>query len=103
MKRMMREQTTAIEVKPRWAERYHRWLMDSMEGTSFTMCSNYFKVENGRVVTQWPNGPLVYGFMAKVLGPPSETTRRIPVPRSDTDDGRARQIAFASTERGDVR
>lgn len=76
MKRMRREGVTAVEVKPAWAERYHRWLMERMEGTSWQMCNNYFTVENGRIVTQWPYGPSLYGLMTKVMGRPSETARR---------------------------
>ena len=77
MKRMAREGVSAIEVKPSWADRYHSWLMGKMDGTSWQMCNNYFTVENGRIVTQWPYGPTLYGAMTKVLGRPSETTRRI--------------------------
>jgi cation diffusion facilitator CzcD-associated flavoprotein CzcO len=76
MKRMMREKVTAVEVRRSWADRYHQWLMGKMEGTSWQMCNNYFTVANGRVVTQWPYGPTMYGWMTKVMGRPSEQTRR---------------------------
>lgn len=75
IRRMVREGVTAIEVKAAWADRYHEWLMGKMEGTSWQMCRNYFTVANGRIVTQWPYGPTLYGAMTKVLGRPSETTR----------------------------
>ena len=76
MKRMTREKVTAVEVKPGWADRYHRWLMSKMEGTSWQMCTNYFTVENGKIVTQWPYGPTMYSWMTKLMGRPSETTHR---------------------------
>ena len=76
MKRMMRESVTAIEVKKPWADIYHAWLQSTMEGTSWTMSNNYFTTADGKVVTQWPYGALLYGVMSKVLGRPSERTRR---------------------------
>jgi cation diffusion facilitator CzcD-associated flavoprotein CzcO len=76
MKRMMREGATAIEVKKPWADIYHAWLQSTMEGTSWTMSNNYFTTADGKVVTQWPYGALLYGVMSKVLGRPSERTRR---------------------------
>ena len=75
MKRMMREGVTAIEVKKPWADLYHAWLQSTMEGTSWTMSNNYFTTADGKVVTQWPYGALLYGVMSKVLGRPSERTR----------------------------
>jgi hypothetical protein len=75
MKRMMRTGVSAVEVKPDWAARYHRWLMGTMEGTSWQMCNNYFTVANGRIVTQWPYGPTLYSWMTRLLGRPSETAR----------------------------
>ena len=78
MKRMMREGVTAIEVKKPWADIYHAWLQSTMEGTSWTMSNNYFTTADGKVVTQWPYGALLYGVMSKVLGRPSERTRRRP-------------------------
>jgi cation diffusion facilitator CzcD-associated flavoprotein CzcO len=76
IKRMMRSGATAIEVKCRWADRYHRWLQSTMEGTAWTVSNNYFKSESGRIVTQWPYSPLVYATLTKTLGRWSEATRR---------------------------
>jgi cation diffusion facilitator CzcD-associated flavoprotein CzcO len=66
----------AVDVKPRWADRWHRWLQSKMEGTSWTMSNNYFKSETGKIVTQWPYGALYYRLLTKVLGRASETTTR---------------------------
>ena len=75
MKRMMRTGATAIEVKPRWANRYHRWLQSKMQGTAWTVSNNYFKSETGKIVTQWPYSPLTYSALTKTLGRWSATTR----------------------------
>ena len=75
IKRMMRSGTTAIEVKKRWADRYHQWLQSQMEGTSWKVSNNYFKNASGKIVTQWPYSPLVYSALTKTLGRWSATTR----------------------------
>ena len=75
VRRMVREGCTALEVRPQYYERYNRWLQRKMDGTAWVVSNNYYKSASGRIVTQWPYGALVYGVMAKVLGPPSETGR----------------------------
>jgi cation diffusion facilitator CzcD-associated flavoprotein CzcO len=74
-KRLRRTGATAIEVKPRWAARYHRWLLGTTEGTSWAVSNNYFRSETGAIVTQWAYSPLVYWLLTKSLGRWSETTR----------------------------
>ena len=76
VKRLARTEATAIEVKPRWAECYHRWLQSAMQGTAWTVSRNYFTSASGKVVTQWPYSPLSYSLLTRVLGPWSQTTRR---------------------------
>ena len=76
VQRMIRERVSAVEVKPRYAERWHRWLQSRMEGTSWALSNNYFKSPTGRIVTQWPYGNLHYRVLTKLLGRVSETTRR---------------------------
>jgi cation diffusion facilitator CzcD-associated flavoprotein CzcO len=76
VRRMRRERVTAIEVRPRFEAAWNRWLERKIEGTSWTMANNYFKAPTGKVVTQWPYGNLSYRLLTKVLGRPSETTRR---------------------------
>jgi cation diffusion facilitator CzcD-associated flavoprotein CzcO len=78
VKRLRRGRLTAIEVRPAFAARWHRWLQSKMAGTSWTMTSNYFTSRTGKVVTQWPYGNWVYTVLTRVLGPISETTRRGP-------------------------
>jgi cation diffusion facilitator CzcD-associated flavoprotein CzcO len=76
IKRMQRENVTAVEVKASADRRWNEWLQSKMEGTSWTMSNNYFKSPSGRVVTQWPYGAHLYGLFTRTLGRLSETTRR---------------------------
>ena len=75
IRRMMREGTTAVEVKPLWADVYHAWLQDGMRGTAWVDSHNYFKSASGKVVTQWPYGAQTYRALSRVLSRPSEKTR----------------------------
>jgi hypothetical protein len=75
LRRLMRKRVTAIEVRPVFDDRWHRWLQSKMVGTSWTMSNNYFKSASGTIVTQWPSGNMVYRLLTKCLGPISETTR----------------------------
>ena len=76
VKRMIHEHVTAVEVKPRFEAAWYRWLQSRMVGTSWTTCNNYFKSATGKIVTQWPEGNVVYGALTRLLGRVSETTRR---------------------------
>ena len=75
--RMMREGTTAVEVKPFWADVWHAWLQDGMRGTAWTTSRNYFKNAAGKIVTQWPYGAQSYRLLTRLLSGPSLTTRRL--------------------------
>ena len=88
VKRMMHEHVTAVEVKPRFEAAWYRWLQSQMVGTSWTTCNNYFKSATGKIVTQWPEGNVVYGALTRLLGRVSETTRR----RAGRHDGAADKV-----------
>jgi hypothetical protein len=75
-KRMQRERVSAIEVKPLYEAMWYVWLQSKMEGTSWSLTSNYFKSINGKIVTQWPSGNMVYVAMTRALQRISERTRR---------------------------
>ena len=75
IRRMLREGTTAVEVKPFWAVVWHAWLQDGMRGTAWTTSRNYFKNAAGKIVTQWPYGAQTYRVMSRLLSRPSESTR----------------------------
>jgi len=72
VKRMMRSNVTAIEVRPWFEAAWWRWLQSKMDGTSWTMTDNYFKAPTGRIVTQFPYSNLEYRYMTKALGRISE-------------------------------
>ncbi len=75
VKRMVRRGATAVEVRPSYYVAYNRWIQRKMDGTAWQVSNNYYKSASGRIVTQWPFGALLYGALAKVLAPLSETTR----------------------------
>ncbi len=75
VRRMVRSNVTAIEVRRRFYELFNRWLDRSLAKTAWVVSNNYYKTPSGRVVTQWPYGTLLYGTLTKSLGRISETTR----------------------------
>lgn len=76
VERMIRERVTAVEVRPSFERRWHRWLQSRMEGTAWTETTNYYRSPTGRIVTQWPYSNLEYRALTKLLGRISETTNR---------------------------
>ena len=89
LRRMQRQGLSAIEVRPSFEAVWYAWLQSKMKGTSWTMSTNYFKSDTGKIVTQWPSGNLVYRALTKVAGRVSETTLT-PAPSSGAlfdDDG----------------
>jgi cyclohexanone monooxygenase len=75
LKRMIHTGATSIEVKQRWADRYHRWLQSKLKDTAWSVSNNYFKTASGTIVTQWPYSPLTYATLTKALGRWSEHIR----------------------------
>ena len=76
IRKMLRRGVTAVEVKRTWADMYHAWLQSKMDDTAWAVSNNYFRVESGKIVTQWPYGAQYYNVMLRLLGPFSETLRR---------------------------
>jgi hypothetical protein len=76
VKRMGRERVTALEVKSAWAELYDVWLQSQVNVTSWAVADNYYKTASGKIVTQWPFSPGVYGLLVRALGHRSMMTRR---------------------------
>jgi cation diffusion facilitator CzcD-associated flavoprotein CzcO len=72
VKRMSRDRVTAIEVRPTWADMYQAWLQSKVNITVWAQASNYYRGPAGKIVTQWPFSPGLYGVMVRTLGPPSE-------------------------------
>jgi cation diffusion facilitator CzcD-associated flavoprotein CzcO len=75
-KRMSRSAISAVEVKPAWSKLYNSWLETRVDQTSWAVADNYYKGATGKIVTQWPFGPLLYGLLVRLLGGPSEIRRR---------------------------
>lgn len=65
-----RRKGTSIEVKRGPAERFDRWVQKRMRGTAFEYQNNYYKGTSGRITTQWPEGLIRYGVMARLLRGP---------------------------------
>ncbi len=76
LKRMTRRQFSAVEVRPAFEALWFIWLQSKMEGTSWSLTTNYFRSPTGKIVTQWPSGNLVYRALVKALGRVSEAGRR---------------------------
>jgi len=79
-RRMMRHGKTSVEVRPAFYRAYNRWLDRQMRGTAWVVSNNYYKAPTGRIVTQWPFGPLLYGVLTKTVSPLSERTTVAPAP-----------------------
>jgi cation diffusion facilitator CzcD-associated flavoprotein CzcO len=62
-RRMAREDIAAFEVRPSLYRRYNAWLQKTMAQTSWVTSNNYYKSASGRIVTQWPYGPLMYSAL----------------------------------------
>jgi len=78
IRRMVREGVTSVEVRRGASDLYNRWIQRRLRGTAWTESNNYYKTPSGRIVTQWPDGALLYGFLTKILGRLSERTVRRP-------------------------
>jgi cation diffusion facilitator CzcD-associated flavoprotein CzcO len=79
IKRMVRKNLTAIDVKPTYVRLYNSWLQRRLANTAWAVSKNYFKSPNGTIVTQWPEGGLFYWFLLKALRRPSSRTLRLPI------------------------
>jgi hypothetical protein len=66
----------AVEVRPAWVAVYDAWLQSQMTWTSWALSDNYYKAPTGKIVTQWPFSPGIYGLLVRVFGRPSQTGRR---------------------------
>jgi hypothetical protein len=85
VKRMRRHAVTALEVKSTWAAMYDAWLEAQVGSTSWAIAENYYKGPTGKIVTQWPYSPGIYGVLVRALGRLSQSgrCRRMGDPLSD--------------------
>ena len=63
-------------MRPTFVDIYNRLLQRRLARTVWTFKNNYYKASSGRIVTQWLDGALMYGFLTKTLGRVSEVTNR---------------------------
>ena len=68
VKRMRRQGVTAFEVKSTWSAMYDAWLQAQVGSTSWAIAENYYKAPTGKIVTQWPYSPGIYGVLVRALG-----------------------------------
>lgn len=66
LKRMKKKSATSVEVKQSSFVKYNNWVDKRMRGTSYMMTNNYFKSESGRVVTQWPDGVILFWILSRI-------------------------------------
>jgi cation diffusion facilitator CzcD-associated flavoprotein CzcO len=60
---------TAVEVRESVHDRYNRWVQRQLRGSVWETANNYYKSPGGRVVTQWPAGPVEYWLLSRFLSP----------------------------------
>ena len=66
LKHLRRQRKSYVAVRPEAAENFIAKIDKWMEGTVWTTrCSNYFRVANGRVVTQWPRSARAFWGMTR--------------------------------------
>jgi cation diffusion facilitator CzcD-associated flavoprotein CzcO len=76
LQRMAKKGYSSARVKQSYHDTFNEALQRRMAKTSFVQGQSYFRSRSGRVVTQWPEGALVYGALTKLLALPSMTFRR---------------------------
>jgi cation diffusion facilitator CzcD-associated flavoprotein CzcO len=69
LRRLRTSRRRWVAVKPAAVDRFQRWIDDRLAGTSFEVASNYYKSPSGRIITQWTDGAIMYGLMARRWGP----------------------------------
>lgn len=77
LKRMRRRGITAIDTKASVVERYNVWLQKRLQRTAWVKANNYMKGRNGKLVTQFAGGTILYSTLLVVLRPIGTTTRRL--------------------------
>lgn len=73
LRRMRTKGWASAQVKRSYHDTFNASLQRRMAKTSFAQGQSYFRSKSGRVVTQWPEGALVYGALTKLLAVPSMT------------------------------
>ncbi|WP_418060740.1 flavin-containing monooxygenase [Pimelobacter simplex] len=90
LQHMVRKGGTAVDCHPTFFAAYNEWLQRRLAKSSWAVGDNYFKSKTtGRIVTQWPDGALVYTLLTRLLAVPSArvTRRSAPGVRSEMVSG----------------
>jgi cyclohexanone monooxygenase len=66
LKRMSAGGARRAEVDRGWFDRYNAWLTRRLERSSFATTDSYFRSASGKVVTQWPDGALLYWALTRL-------------------------------------
>ncbi|WP_217133471.1 flavin-containing monooxygenase [Leucobacter chinensis] len=91
LRHMLKKRATSVEVRPESHLRFNRWIDKRLANSSYTLASNYFTSPSGRVVTQWPDGVILFWLMARFsvpnvtrLGDVNSASTRPPRPMTET-------------------
>ncbi|GAA1940629.1 NAD(P)/FAD-dependent oxidoreductase [Microbacterium aoyamense] len=71
LRRMVRKGYTSAAVKQTYHDVFNDLLQRRMAKTSFAQGQSYFRSKSGRVVTQWPEGAIVYAALTRFLALPA--------------------------------
>jgi cation diffusion facilitator CzcD-associated flavoprotein CzcO len=67
VKHMMRRRYSALYVDERITEAVNEIVQERLKGASFDGVNNYYTSASGRVITQWPDGAIIYGAATRLL------------------------------------
>jgi cation diffusion facilitator CzcD-associated flavoprotein CzcO len=98
VERMMRSGYTSIEATHRANDRYQRWVQGRMEGTAWHEGNNYFKAPNGKIVTQWRDGSILYDLLLRTTGHRGAAGRRVRSPEVSARIPEGRGAASMTSE-----
>ncbi|WP_406636726.1 flavin-containing monooxygenase [Amycolatopsis sp. WGS_07] len=77
LRKMVAEGGTSIECRESFFAAFNEWLQNRLAKSSWAAGDNYFKsASTGRIVTQWPDGAVVYRLLTRFLAAPSGRVRR---------------------------
>lgn len=68
VKHLLRSGAGAVEAADAHFERFNAWIERRLDKTAWKTSNNYFKSVTGRIVTQWPDGAILYIVMLRVFG-----------------------------------
>jgi cation diffusion facilitator CzcD-associated flavoprotein CzcO len=67
IKHMMRNRFSALYVDPKISDVVNDMVQKRLKGASFDGVNNYYTSPSGRIITQWPDGAMVYGVATRLL------------------------------------